>query len=163
MTERQEKRGAKPGEFGNRAHVRNEQAAVQIEILAGFCMPHWQIAIMLDETYKDQGYSQDTLEKHYKPELDRGAIKAKAMLMQGAYDRALGRNVPEGVSPDVQYKMMETSGRWLMESVHDMAPVSRHKHMGPEGGAIRYTQLSDEELDQQIAEKIARGAAGPQS
>lgn len=163
MTEkRKERRGAKPGEFGNRGHQRNPQAAAQIEILAGFGLPQWQIAILLTETFTDQGYSEDTLQKHYKPELDRGAIKAKSVLMQGAYDRALGRNVPTGVSPDVAYRVAETCARWLLESVHDMAPASKHKHMGADGGAIRYAQLSDEELEREIAERLARASGTSQ-
>ena len=151
--ERKERRGAKPGQHGNQPHVRNEQAAAQIEILAGFGLPQWQIAYMLTESFTDQGYSEDTLQKHYRLELDRGAVKAKAVLLQGAYDRALMRNLPDGVSKDTAYRVAETSTKWLMETVHDMGPVSRHKHMGPDGGAIRYAELSDEELDREIEER----------
>lgn len=152
--ERKDKRGAPPGHHGNPPHVRNEKAAEQVEIMAGFAMPFWQIAIAVDALFDDQGYSQDTIERHYRPELDRGLVKSKALLMQGAYDLALGRNVPDGVSPDKVYDIRAKKIAWLLSAVHGVAPVTRQWHSGPNEGPINYAELTDEEIDEEIAKRL---------
>lgn len=138
--------------MGNLPHQRNEQAAAQIEILAGFGLPRRQIRLAVEALFTDQGYSEDTLERHYRAELDRGMAKAKTTLLQGAYDIALGRNIPDGVSPDTAYRERGRKIDFLLNAVHGVVPHQSQRHAGPDGGAIPFanidlSSLSDDDLD----------------
>lgn len=147
-----EKRGGRPGINGQLPHQRNEAAAKQIEILAGYGLPQIQISEFIEAVFDDQGYSVDTLQRHYGRELKSGKAKAKVQLMQGAYDRAFRRNVPEGVAPDTVYREAGRSIEWLLNAVHEVVPHQNQRHSGPDGGAIPHanidlSSLSDDDLD----------------
>lgn len=104
MAERDDKRGAKPGSRtgtpdegkpGNLPHERNEVAAALIERLAGYGLPQNCMSDFLewarDHTDLDlgeQGYSADTLKRHYRDALDRGRIPGKEMLLGRVYQMA---------------------------------------------------------------------------
>ena len=133
-------------------HIRNADAAAQIEILAGFGLPQIEISQFLEATFEDQGYSPDTLQRHYRPEINAGKVKAKAKLMAGAYDIAFGRAIPEGVTADRAYSERSRKIEWLLNAVHQIVPHSNQRHSGPDGGAIPLanldlSSLTDDDLD----------------
>lgn len=178
MDERKDRRGAprgdqsKPGgqrragtphegKMGNLPHVRNEEAAKQIEILSGFALTREQVSQAICTLFTDQGYSPDTLERHYREELNRGKTKAKTALMQGAYDIALGRNTPAGVSPDAAFRERGKKIEFLLSAVHDVVPAQARRLGGPDGGAIPLahidlSSLSDDDLDalERLSERL---------
>jgi hypothetical protein len=160
-----DKRGSPKGRYGQPKHVRNEAAAEQIELLAGFGLPKREIGQAVEALFKDQGYSEDTIERHYRDEWDRGLAVAKSKLLIGANDIAFGRLQPEGVTPDRLFAERARKIEWLLGAVHKVAPVQSHRLGGPEGGAIpvEYRNLSDDELDARIAEaekKVGNAGAG---
>lgn len=149
--------------MAQKAHERNADAAKQVEILAGLGLPKRDIRFALESMFDDQGYSEDTLIRHYRDELDAGMAKAKTRLLQRAYDRATGRNVPENVSPDVAYREEGRSLEWILSAVHKVSPLT--KVSGPDGGAVPITNidlssLSDDDLDalERISAKLNGGS-----
>lgn len=151
--------------MAQKAHERNEEAAKQIEILAGLGLPQADIRYAVEAMFSDQGYSEDTLTRHYREELDRGMAKAKTLLLQKASDRAHGRNLPEGVSPDVAYREQGRSLEWMLNAVHKIIPHSHQRHSGPDGGAIPIanidlSSLTDDDLAalERISEKLHAGS-----
>lgn len=167
--QRKDKRGARPGDptkprhhkrdgtphegkIGNVAHEYNPEAAAQIEILSGYGLPQNQIVDFLEATFDDQGYSQDTIQRHYRAEIDRGKAKAKVTLIRGAYDMAMGRNKPDGVSADTAFREQSRKIEFLLNVVHKMVPYTGQHLSGPDGGAIPIanidlSNLTDDDLD----------------
>lgn len=133
--------------MAQKAHERNEEAARQIEILAGLGLPQSDIRYAVEAMFDDQGYSEDTLQRHYRKELDAGMAKSKTRLLQGAYDRAFGRNAPEGVSPDVVYREGTRSTEWLLGAVHGIGPVTNTRLSGPNGGPVQFEKVDLSALD----------------
>lgn len=151
--------------MAQKAHQRNESAAKQIEILAGLGLPQRDIRFAVEAMFEDQGYSEDTLARFYRDELDRGMAKAKTMLLQRASDRAFGRNVPDGVSADVAYREGGRSIEWMLNAVHKVIPHTHQRHSGPDGGAIPIanidlSSLSDDDLAalERISAKLHAGS-----
>ena len=110
-------RGAAPGEFGNKPHERDEQAAKLIEMLAGFGLSQPEIKQAVEAQF-DQGFSVATLDRHYRAELDRGLARAKSQLLQRAHQMAMGREAPQGVSPDKVYEISSKKVDFLLRVVH---------------------------------------------
>lgn len=153
-----DKRGAPKGRLGNVPHIHNEQVAVQVEILAGYGLARWQIADFIDATFDDQGYSESTIKNHYAKEFKLGKAKTLSMLMQGAYDKALQRNVPKGVTPDTVYREALSSTKWLLSAVHKISSTTNLTHANPDGSNLNFSTMTDDELDEFIAERLPGGA-----
>jgi hypothetical protein len=125
MSERKDRRGAKPGEHRQQPHIRTEEIARQVETMTG-----------LGITQNDMGHilqlSPDTLARHYRDELDRGMSKAKMTLLNRAYQMAMGQAVPEGVSKDAAYRISSDKVDFLL-NVHEF-----------DGSAINITISGDD-------------------
>lgn len=178
--ERKDKRGAAPGsragteaagKVGNLPHERSEAAADLITRLASYGLPQACISNFLewarDHTPIDlgqQGYSIDTIKRHYLPELESGKLPAKELLMMRAYQMAFMDQLPEGVTPDRAYAVSADKLKFLLNVQHGVAPIQSHRHGGPGGGPIPIVALqalNDEELDwlERITAKLAVAAA----
>ena len=73
---------SKTRKIGRPAHARTDQIARTAESMAGFGIPHADIA-------KAVGLSEPTLRKHYGPELDLGQVKANTQVAQSLFRRAV--------------------------------------------------------------------------
>jgi hypothetical protein len=177
MADREDKRGAAPGsragteaegKAGNLPHVRNDLAAATIERLAGYGMPQASISDFLNWAGEridlgGQGYSPDTIQRHYRDALDRGKRPGLDQLMHRVYAMAFMEAVPPGVTPDRAYAIAADKLMALLNIQHGIMPHQSHRHAGPGGGPIAIAALSsldDEELDwlERITAKLA--AAG---
>ena len=172
MAKKPDQRGAKKGSSGQQPHKRNDIAARVIASLASFGLPQIHIsehlAWLQDEKLLDlggQGYSTDTLQRHYRAELDAAKIPAKELLMHRAYQMALMDNLPEGVSPDTAYRLSSEKVKWLLNVQHGVVETKGHQHSGPGGGPIPISliesALTPEEIEQlaNITAKLERAAA----
>lgn len=118
-------RGAKPGNEGNRPHVRDEEAAILIRAMAGYGMPREEISHALNAA-KGGGFSVDTLDRHYRPELDQALAERKAQLLTRAHKIALGEDIPDGVSKDEAYRTGARQLNWLLGAVHRVRTGVEH-------------------------------------
>lgn len=160
MAEKEDKRGGgKPGVNGNPAHERNDVAAAIVERLAGYGVPQSCISDFLGWANEegiaqlgDQGYSPDTLQRHYRDALDRGKAPGKDMLMGMMYRMAMMENLPAGVSPDKAYAIAADKLEKLLNIQHGVIAHQSHRHAGPGGGpipiALIEATLTAEEIDQ---------------
>lgn len=67
--------------MGRRAHQPDAVSRRQVEAMAGYGIPEADIATVLDIDPK-------TLRKHYRQELDKGAIKATAKVAESLFRKA---------------------------------------------------------------------------
>jgi hypothetical protein len=120
-----DKRGRnRKGSPHQQPHQHNELAARIIRELRGYGVPIKCCAQHLEWLQTEgildlggQGYSLDTLKRHYRISLDIGALPTKHMLMQVVAHGALGEDLPEGVSPDLAYRLGLENARWYLEKV----------------------------------------------
>jgi hypothetical protein len=129
-------RGAPKGSTGNVAHERSEEAATLIRELSGYGMPQEEIARVLNATYGG-GYSVDTMDRHYRPELDAALAVRKSALLRRAHKIAMGEDVmakvdeagnvvPSGVSPDAALRESSATVKWLLGAVHRVRDGMEH-------------------------------------
>lgn len=157
-----DKRGASKGDQGNRAHKRNELAARLIEKLAGHGMPQRSIADVLEWSKEalgldlgKQGYSEDTLQRHYRDALDAAKKPGLDQLLHRVYAMAMMENVPEGVSADRAYAISSEKLMALLNMQHGIMPHQSLRHAGPGGGPIPIA-LIEATLTQEEIEQLAR-------
>lgn len=172
MAQKPDKRGAPKGSSRNVPHKRNEIAASVIERLASYSVPQSCISDFLEWARENvdgldlggQGYSVDTLQRHYRDALDRGRVPSKDMLIGKLYAMAMMENLPDGVSPDRAYSIAADKLMALLNIQHGIVPHQSHRHAGPGGGPIPIALLScldDEELSwlERISAKLEQAAS----
>ncbi len=113
------------GKPGNLPHERSEEAATLIRELSGYGMPQEEISRVLNATYGG-GYSVDTLDRHYRAELDAALASRKSELLRRAHKIAMGEEVPDKVSPDAAYREGAAQLRWLLGAVHRVRDGMEH-------------------------------------
>lgn len=124
------------GKPGNLPHQRSEEAATLIRELAGYGMPMDEISRVLNSAF-GSGYSVDTLDRHYRAELDAALAIRKGDLLRRAHRIAMGEDVlikldaqgqpiPSGVSPDAQLRESSATIRWLLGAVHRVRDGVEH-------------------------------------
>lgn len=118
-------RGAPKGTSGNVPHERSEEAATLIRELSGYGMPQEEISRVLNATYGG-GFSVDTLDRHYRAELDAAMAQRKGELLRRAHKIAMGEEVPSKVSPDAAYREGAAQLRWLLGAVHRVRDGMEH-------------------------------------
>lgn len=137
------------GRIGNPPHEPTRENRRIVETHAAVGTPHWLIA-------EELNLSEDTLERHYRSELDRGLLKINARiggrLAKAALDGCKTR----------QIFWMKTRAGWK--------DTSRLEHSGPNGAPIPhsapieadFSKLSREEKRtlEQLLSKAAEAAGG---
>jgi hypothetical protein len=129
-------RGAPKGSSANVPHVRSEEAATLIRELSGYGMPQEEISRVLNATY-GSGYSVDTLDRHYRAELDAALAERKGALLRRAHKIAMGEDVmakvgedgkpvPSGVSADAILRESSATIKWLLGAVHRVRDGMEH-------------------------------------
>lgn len=110
---------------GNLPHQRSEEAATLIRELAGYGMPQEEISRVLNATF-GTGYSVDTLDRHYRAELDAALCERKSKLLRRAHKIAMGEDIPTGVTADAAYREGASQLRWLLGAVHKVRDGVQH-------------------------------------
>ena len=130
------------GKSGNLPHERNAQVAALVMQLSGYGMTQDEIAKAVKAAF-GPGYSEETLKRHYREELDEGLALAKERVLTRAHQMAMGQNIPEGVSPDKAYEMAGKKIDFLLNVVHRMRPGSEHDL----GGATINVNISQDDAE----------------
>lgn len=139
------------GKPGNLPHERSEEAATLIRELSGYGMPQEEISRVLNATYGG-GFSVDTMDRHYRTELDAALAERKAGLLRRAHKIAMGEDVmakvgedgqpiPSGVSADASLRESSATIRWLLGAVHRVRDGMEHDFGA---GTINVTISSDD-------------------
>jgi len=128
------------GKRGNLPHIRTDEAAAAVKRLAGYGIPQPEIARVLNDAFGG-GFSVDTLDRHYREELDSGLSVQKEQLLKRAHEMAMMKEIPEGVSKDVAYTVSSKKVDFLLNVVHRVRPGSVHEF---DGSAINITITGDD-------------------
>jgi hypothetical protein len=96
--------------MGRPAHRPEPAQRRQVEAMAGYGIPEKDIACVLEIDPK-------TLRRHYRGELDKGAIKATAKVAENLYRRATGEG-REAVTAAIF--SLKTRAGWKETSVHEV-------------------------------------------
>lgn len=128
---------------GNQPHERNDAASAIIERLASYGVPQSCMSDFLDWAQGQgivdlggQGYSLDTIQRHYRDAIDQGRVPSKEMLIGRMYAMAMMENLPEGVTPDKAYAVAADKLEKLLNIQHGVVAHQSHRHAGPGGGPI---------------------------
>lgn len=127
---------------GRPAHQPTDQQRRQVEAMAGYGIPHLDIAAVL-------GIDRKTLEKHYENELDTGSAKAMAKVGQFLYHTASGAAIKDGAS----YSDCVRSAIFWMKVRAGWSEKTQHEITGKDGGPIR--TITTEMTAQEAAEAYA--------
>lgn len=118
-----------------------------VESTSGYGIPHDQIARLI-------GITKPTLEKHFRNELDVGAAKANAKVVESLYEQAVGGNV--------------TAAIWWTKARLKWSEKVVNEHVGKDGSDLHAADLSGLSVDnlrylRGIAKILANGVgeAGP--
>jgi len=93
----------------------------QVEAMAGYGVPHDQIAVLIGE----DGIDSDTLKKHFKNELMQGKAKANAKVGQTLFQKATSGDT--------------TAAIWWSKTQMGWKDTQAHEVSGPNGAAIQVT------------------------
>lgn len=120
---------------GNQPFVATDKDRRQVEVMTGLGLTQEQISKIL-------GFSEDTLQRHFRAELDSGVAKANAQVAQNLFSIATSRD--QG-SVAAAIFWMKTRGQWK--------EINHHAHGGDNDRApikidANLKGLSDTELDQ---------------
>jgi hypothetical protein len=91
----------------------------QVEAMAGYGVPHDQIAVLIGE----DGIDSDTLKKHFKNELLQGKAKANAKVGQTLFQKATSGDT--------------TAAIWWSKTQMGWKDTQAHEISGPDGSAIK--------------------------
>lgn len=95
----------------------------QVEAMAGYGVPHDQIAVLIGE----DGIDSDTLKKHFKNELLQGKAKANAKVGQTLFQKATSGDT--------------TAAIWWSKTQMGWKDTQAHEISGVDGSAIQITWL----------------------
>lgn len=129
-------RGAPKGSSGNVPHERDEEVAILVRELSGYGMPQEEISRALNLA-KGGGFSVDTLDRHYRAELDHALAERKGELLRQAHKIAMGSDlltttdadgniVSTGVSADAALRERASTIKWLLGAVHRVRDGVEH-------------------------------------
>lgn len=93
----------------------------QVEAMAGYGVPHEQIAVLIGE----DGIDADTLKKHFKNELMQGKAKANAKVGQTLFQKATSGDT--------------TAAIWWSKTQMGWKDTQSHEISGIDGSAIQIT------------------------
>lgn len=93
----------------------------QVEAMAGYGVPHEQIAMLIGE----EGIDADTLKKHFRKELAQGKAKANAKVGQTLFQKATAGDT--------------TAAIWWSKTQMGWKDTQAHEVSGPGGSAIQVT------------------------
>ncbi len=95
----------------------------QVEAMAGYGVPHEQIAVLIGE----DGIDADTLKKHFKNELVQGKAKANAKVGQTLFQKATAGDT--------------TAAIWWSKTQMGWAETQKHELTGANGSPLEFTKI----------------------
>jgi len=116
-------------------HERTDEMAHQVETMVGLGMVQEDIGKVLK-------LSPDTLQRHYRDELDNGKAKAGLTLRRRAYQLAMGEGSAPGTSPDTSHRSATAMTMFLLKTQHGFKERMGHDF---EGGNINVTISPDDD------------------
>lgn len=119
--------------MSRRAHAPDPAQRRQVEAMAAYGIPEEDMARVV-------GIDPKTLRKHYREELDLGAVKANAQVAGFLFNSARNGNVT------AQIFWLKTRARWKEQP-------SEHMHVG----AFAHREVDVRELSNETLERIVRG------
>lgn len=132
------KGGSAPGVFGGGQvpHEKTPELAFQVKELAGFQMTQENIAKVL-------GISADTLQKHYRDEIDEGRTAMELRLRRSLFEQAMGvKKDPDDPNSEWLTRPNMVAGFFLAKTQFGFRETSRHEHFG--GGAVQINITEDD-------------------
>lgn len=100
--------------MGRKAHTPEPAGRRQVEAMSAYGIPEADIARVL-------GIDAKTLRKHYRDELDLGAVKANSRMAENLYRKAMGDG-PQAVTATIFW--LKTRARW--KEATEAEPVTPH-------------------------------------
>lgn len=97
--------------MARKAHLPTDAARRQVEAMAAYGIPEWDVARVL-------GVDPKTLRKHYGEELATGHVKANARVAETLFKKAIS---PDLTAPSVNAAMfwLKTRAGWKEQRAHD--------------------------------------------
>jgi hypothetical protein len=123
------KRGPTPLTFTSEQHQ-------MVEAMAGFGIPHDDIAKIISHPRSKHPIDPTTLRKYFRRELDTGHVKANAKVAKSLYEQATSGNV--------------TAAIWWTKCRMGWKETVRNEHTGKDGAAlpsIDPASLTDEQFE----------------
>lgn len=106
-----------PNKGGRPPYQRDERAARQVEAMAGYGIPVGEIARLI-------GVAENTLRKYYPDEIDVGATKANAKVIEALFRKATGDG-PQAVTAAIFWA--KTRCRWKETTILEHAIVTQEQ------------------------------------
>lgn len=95
-----------------------EDQRKQVELMVGLNLTHREIASLVFNPRTGKGISVNTLELHFRYELDNGAAKVNAKVGESLVKRALDLQHPQGATCAIFYA--KTRMGWKETQVHEV-------------------------------------------
>lgn len=115
-----DKRGAPPGHMGNPPHVPTEENRKIVKALVAY-------GVVQDDIAKQLDVSVDTLQRHYRREIDTSANEANAKVAERLFKKCM-----DGDTTSLIF-WLKTRAKW--------SETHKHEHTGAQGGPIETRQL----------------------
>lgn len=127
------------GRIGNPPHKPTDENRIRVDAMVTAGAQQWLIA-------EELGLSEDTLQRHYRSQLEHGSHRALSKIGSSMIKRAL-----DGDHDAAKFVLARRAG-WKTGT----------ELSGPDGGPIEYRNLSDDELDARITAITGNAAAAAQ-
>ena len=133
----EDRRGAKPGEFGNRPYEPTEADREKVERMAGLQISQAEIAMVM-------GVHVNTIQRHYAAEFERGRAMMGIKLREHAYTQAFGKlknpdNPEEGYVPE--FKPDPKMTQFMLERQFGLVQQTRQEHVGDPDRPVEITHI----------------------
>lgn len=115
-----DKRGAPPGHRGNPPHVPTDENRKIVKALVAY-------GVVQDDIAKQLDVSVDTLQRHYRREIDTAANEANAKVAERLFKKCM-----DGDTTSLIF-WLKTRAKW--------SETHKHEHTGAQGGPIETRQL----------------------
>lgn len=138
-----DRRGARKGRSGQEPFVATQKERESVSLWAAYGRTYDWMCSRIKRN--GQAISEDTLVRHFRKEIDEGVKYANAEIGSVLFDQAKGGNV----RAIEQWFDRKGGPEWKRKVAQE--------HSGPDGGPIRYSDATDEELDRRLKELEAKG------
>jgi crotonobetainyl-CoA:carnitine CoA-transferase CaiB-like acyl-CoA transferase len=136
--------------MGRPAHRPDPVTRRQVEAMAAYGVPETDIGRVLSIDPK-------TLRKHYRDELDTGAIKANSRMAENLYKKAMGDG-PQAVSATIFW--LKTRAQWRESpQAHEVAVSNEFSEMSKDD-LVTYLNRTMQKMGYEPLRRVPRGKPG---
>lgn len=134
---KEDRRGAKPGEFGQKPYVPTDEDRAKVERMAGLQISQAEIAMVM-------GIHAITIQRHYAEEFERGRALMGVKLREHAYTQAFGKlknpdKPEEGYVPE--FKPDPKMTQFMLERQFGLVQQTRQEHVGDPDRPVEITHI----------------------